>query len=156
MQDETGFTIVIASAVAHCIPGEMLWVRIYGGSRSGKTELLRAIAEHEDSAKMEVITPAAIRGGLDEGSRLLERIDGKLVITKDLASMLTSKRDLRNEVFGLMRNVKDGELVSDFGTEEGYIDQHANFDWLIATTPVFAQYRIMEDLLGSRFIDLQW
>ena len=154
--DEVGFIIVIASAIAHHIPGEMLWVRIYGGSRSGKTELLRAIAEHEDSAKMEVITPAAIRGGLEEGSKLLERIDGKLVITKDLAAMLTSRRDLRNQVFGLMRNVKDGELVSDFGTEEGYVYQQAKFDWLIATTPVFAQYRIMEDLLGSRFIDLKW
>ena len=156
IEDETGFTIVMACAVAHHIPGEMLWVRIYGGSRSGKTEVLRAIAEHGDSAKMEVITPASIRGGLDEGSRLLRRIDGKLVITKDLASMLTSKKDSRNEVFGLMRNVKDGELVSDFGTEEGHLHQHAKFDWLIATTPVFAQYRIMEDLLGSRFIDLKW
>ncbi|MFC1907686.1 hypothetical protein ACFLW8_06340, partial [Chloroflexota bacterium] len=156
IEDEKGFTIVIASAVAHCIPGEMLWVRIYGPSRSGKTELLRAIAVHGDSAKMEVITPAAIRGGLEDGHRLLERIDGKLVITKDLASMLTSKRELRNEVFGLMRNVKDGELVSDFGTEEGNVYQQAKFDWLIATTPVFAQYRIMEDLLGSRFIDLKW
>lgn len=156
IEDETGFTIVIASAVAHHIPGEMLWVRIYGGSRSGKTEILRAIAEHEDSAKMEVITPAAIRGGLDEGSRLLRRIDGKLVITKDLAAMLTSRKDLRNEVFGLMRNVKDGELVSDFGTEEGHLHQHTKFDWLIGTTSAFAQYRTMEDLLGSRFIDLEW
>ena len=154
--DEVGFNIVMACAVAHHIPGEMLWVRVYGGSRSGKTELLRAIAEHEDSAKMEVITPAAIRGGLEDGSRLLRRINGKLVITKDLASMLTSKRELRNEVFGLMRNVKDGELVSDFGTEEGYIYQQAKFDWIIGTTPVFAQYRTMEDLLGSRFIDMKW
>ena len=156
IQDERGFTIVIACAVAHCVPGEMLWVRVYGGSRSGKTELLRAIAEHKDSAKMEVITPASIRGGLEEGSKLLERIDEKLVITKDLAAMLTSKRELRNQIFGLMRNVKDGELVSDFGTEEGNVYQQAKFDWLIATTPVFAQYRVMEDLLGSRFIDLKW
>lgn len=64
IEDEKGFTIVIACAVAHHIPGEMLWVRLYGGSRSGKTELLRAIGEHGDSAKMEVITPAAIRGGI--------------------------------------------------------------------------------------------
>jgi hypothetical protein len=156
IEDETGFTTVLAIAVAHNIPGEMLWVRIYGGSRSGKTEILRAIAEHGDSAKMEVITPAAIRGGLNQGSLLLRRIDGKLVITKDLASMLTSKKDLRNEVFGLMRNVKDGELVSDFGTEQGHLHQQAKFDWLIATTPVFAQYRALEDLLGSRFIDLKW
>lgn len=156
IRDEMGFTIVIAVTVAHRILGEMLWVRIYGPSRSGKTELLRAIAEHGDSAKMEVITPAAIRGGLDKGARLLRRIDGKLVITKDLASMLTSKKDLRNEVFGLVRNVKDGELVSDFGIEDGHVHQQAKFDWLIGTTPVFAQYRTMEDLLGSRFIDLKW
>jgi len=154
--DEIGFSIVMACAIAHHIPGEMLWIRVYGGSRSGKTELFRAIAEQGDSAKMETITPASIRGGLGKGSRLLERIDGKLVITKDLASMLTSKRELRNEVFGLMRNVKDGELVSDFGTEDGHLHQHSKFDWLIATTPVFAQYRTMEDLLGSRFIDLKW
>jgi len=156
IEDEAGFIIIMACAVAHHISGEMLWVRLYGGSRSGKTELLRAIAEHGDSAKLEVITPASIRGGLEDGGRLLSRIDGKLVITKDLSSMLTAKRELRNEVFGLMRNVKDGELVSDFGTREGSIHQLAKFDWLIATTPVFAQYRTMEDLLGSRFIDLKW
>jgi len=156
IRDEKGFTIIIACAVAHQIPGEMLWVRIYGGSRSGKTEVLRAIAEHKDSAKMESITPASIRAGLEDGHRLLERINGKLVITKDLAVMLTAKRELRNEVFGLLRNVKDGELVSDFGTEKGYVHQQFSFDWLIGTTPVFAQYRTMEDLLGSRFIDLHW
>ena len=42
--DKVATTIVVASAVAHCVPGEMLWIRLYGGSRSGKTELLRAIA----------------------------------------------------------------------------------------------------------------
>jgi ABC-type phosphate/phosphonate transport system ATPase subunit len=84
--DKVATTIIVAIAVAHCIPGEMLWVRLYGGSRSGKTELLRAIARHPDSTEMEVITPASIRGGLEEGHRLLERINGKLVITKDLVS----------------------------------------------------------------------
>lgn len=156
IQDEIGFTLVIACAIAHCIPGEMLLVRIFGASRSGKTEILRAIAEHYDSAKLEVVTPASIRGGLEDGGRLLERINGKLTITKDLASMLTAKSELRNEIFGLMRNVKDGELVSDFGTREGNVYQQAKVDWLIATTPVFAQYRALEDLLGSRFIDLEW
>jgi len=156
IRDWEALTIILACAAAHCIEGEMLWVRLYGGSRSGKTELLRAISEHTDSAKLEVITPAAIKGGLKGGHRLLERLDGKLVVTKDLASMLCAKAALRNELFGLLRNVKDGELVSDFGTVEGYTPQKSSFDWIIGTTPVFAQYKQLEDLLGSRYIDINW
>lgn len=154
--DKVATTIVVASAVAHCVPGEMLWIRLYGGSRSGKTELLRAIAGHPDSTELEVITPASIRGGLEGGHRLLQRINGKLVITKDLASILTIKKETRNEIFGLLRNVKDGRLTADFGTQDGYIAQVARFDWIIGTTPVFAQYKQFEDLLGARYIDLNW
>jgi hypothetical protein len=154
--DEIGLTIVIAVAVAHQVPGEMLWVRIFGGSRCGKTEILRAVAKHNDSAEMEAITPASIRGGLGKGHRLLKRIDAKLVITKDIATILTANKEARNEVFGLLRNVKDGALTADFGTEEGFTPQKAKFDWILATTPAFAQYRQMEDLLGARYIDLNW
>jgi len=154
--DKLGFTIIIATAVAHQLPGEMVWLRFYGASRSGKTEILRAIAKHSDSAEMEVITPAALRGGLEEGKRLLTRLDGKLVITKDLAAILTNKREARTELAGVLRHVKDGTLTADFGTKEGHIEQKAKFDWIIGTTPVFAQYKKMEDLLGTRYIDLNW
>jgi hypothetical protein len=156
VKDRIGFTIVLAAAAAHQVPGEMLWMRIYGASRSGKTELLEAIAKHGDSTEMEAITPASIRGGLKGGHKLLNRVNGKLVITKDLATILTAKREARNEVFGLLRNVKDGKLTADFGTQEGYVAQVVKFDWLIGTTPVFAQYKQMEDLLGARYVDLNW
>jgi predicted DNA-binding protein YlxM (UPF0122 family) len=156
LTDPQGLFIVLATAIAHYIPGEMLWLRDYGGSRSGKTELLRAIISCPDCAELEKITPSAIRGGLKEGHRLLERINGKLVITKDFSVILTERKEMRNEIFGLLRNVKDGSLTSDFGTEEGYLHQEAKFDWIVATTPVFAQYKQMEDLLGARYIDLNW
>jgi hypothetical protein len=154
--DLMGIIIIIGVASAHDIPGEMLWLRVYGGSRAGKTEILRAIARHKDSTEMEAVTPAAIRGGLAGGHRLLERINGKLVITKDFASILTSRKDARNELAGLLRSVKDGSLTADFGTEDGYVYQQCYFDWLIGTTGVYAQFKTMEDLLGSRYIDLNW
>ena len=154
--DTIGFTLIMAATVAHQLPGEMVWFRFYGASRAGKTEILRAIARHEGSAEMEVLTPAAIRGGFRGGRRILERLDGRLVITKDLAALLTKRRDFRTEIFGLLRNVKDGQLTADFGTTEGNIEFKAKFDWIIGTTPVFAQYRQFEGLLGSRYIDLHW
>jgi hypothetical protein len=154
--DLMGIIILLGAASAHNIPGEMLWLRVYGGSRAGKTEILRAIARHEDSVEMEAVTPASVRGGLKGGHKLLKRIDKKLVITKDFASILTTRKDARNELAGLLRSVKDGSLTADFGTEEGYVAQYCSFDWLIGTTGVYAQFKTMEDLLGSRYIDLNW
>jgi len=74
IKDWQGVEIIMATAVAHYIPGEMLWLRFIGPSRSGRTEFLRAIAEHPDCAEMEVLTPAAFRGGFRKGPKLLDRI----------------------------------------------------------------------------------
>jgi hypothetical protein len=159
VRDTSQYEIVLAAATAHYVPGEPVWLRIYGPSRSGKTEILRAILEHPDATGLEVVTPAAIRGGLKGGHRVLERINGKLVITKDLAALSSAKSEARREVLGLLRNVKDGNLSSDFGTEAGgdsHLDQSATFDWILATTDEGVQNRQVEDALGARFIDLRW
>jgi hypothetical protein len=156
IRDWQGVEIILAVAAAHYLPGEMLWVRIIGASRSGKTELLRAIAEHSDCAEMEAITPAALRGGFKQAPKLLERINGKLVIDKDIASILTARKEIRTEIFGLLRGIKDGKITSDFGSDEGYLPQKAKFDWLLASTSYIEQQRSLEGLLGERFLDLRW
>lgn len=157
IKDWEGVDIILATAVAHYIPGEMLWLRFIGPSRSGRTELLRAIAEHPDCAEIEVLTPAAFRGGFRKGPKVLERINNKLVITKDIASILTSRKDLRTEIFGVLRGIKDGKLTADFGSDEGHLVQEASFDWILAATSSgIEQQRQLEGLLGQRFIDLRW
>jgi len=149
--------IIFSIAAALYVNGEMLWLRIVGASRSGKTEILRAIAAHRDTKEIGTLTPSAIRGGLKEKQiKLLEEIAGYRVVTFDLAALLTIRKDARNEIFGLLRLVKDGRLVSDFGSLEGHLLQGTKFDWLMATTPYFEQVRVMESLLGERFIDLWW
>ena len=157
IKDWQGVDIILATAVAHYIPGEMLWLRFIGPSRSGRTEFLRALAEHSDCAEMEVLTPAAFRGGFKKGAKILDRINGKLVITKDIASILTSRKDMRTEIFGVLRGVKDGRLTADFGSDEGHLEQKACFDWILAATSAgIEQQRQLEGLLGQRFIDLRW
>ena len=157
IKDWQGVEIILATAVAHYFPGEMLWLRFLGPSRSGRTELLRAITEHPDCAEIEVLTPAAFRGGFRKGPKVLDRIKGKLVITKDIASILTARKDLRTEIFGVLRGIKDGRLTSDFGSDEGHLVQEASFDWILAATSTgIEQQRQLEGLLGQRFIDLRW
>lgn len=156
IKDWQGVRILLGVAAAHYLPGEPLWLRIIGASRSGRTELLRALLEDEDSIEMESLTPASIRGGFKGGERLLDRIDGKRVITKDLAPLITARRETRLEIFGLLRSVKDGSISADFGTWEGHIYQEINFDWILAVTPVIESIRQIESLLGERYIDLHW
>jgi len=158
IKDWQGIRIILGAAAAHYSIGQMLWLRIVGPSRSGRTELLRCISKHPDCERMEVITPSALRGGFKKKNedRLLTRLNNKLVITKDLAALLTARLDMRTEVFGLLRPLKDGELVADYGSDEGHLPQYCYFDWLIATTQLFEQHRIMESLLGERFVDLRW
>jgi hypothetical protein len=106
---------------------------------------------------MEVLTPAALRESFRKGPKVLDRMTGKLVITKDIASILTSRKDLRIEIFGILHGIKDSKLTADFGSDEGHLVQEARFDWILAATSSgIEQQRQFEGLLGQRFIDLRW
>jgi len=165
--DYQGVDIVIACAVSHKLPSagrEMLWLRIVGASGAGKTELLRALIGQEGFVgTMESITPGSIRRGYKskEGKKkreqtLLERINGSLIITKDLGPLLTKDIRVQTEVFGLLRSVYDGTLDADYGSDQGHLKQDTWFDWVVGTTGYLEKVRSLEYLLGSRFIDMRW
>ena len=176
IDDWQAVDIVLAAIVAHKLGGEMLWLRIIGASGSGKTEILRTcIGQTGYTETLETLTPAAIRRGLQmvkkkvnkqtgeeeyqkvqQEPTLLERIDKKLVITKELAPLLTRNHDARLEVFGLLRSVHDGELDADYGSLQGHIKQKCRFDWILGTTTYVDSQNQLEIQLGSRFTDLRW
>jgi len=162
IDDWQAVDIVLSIVVTHKLQGEMLWLRIIGASGTGKTELLRTLTSQDGyCATIESLTPSAIRRGYKPSSgkelpRMLERIDGKLVITKELAPLLTSHKDGKLEVFGLLRSVHDGELDADYGSDEGHITQKTHFDWILGTTHYIDRQNQLEMQLGSRFIDLRW
>ena len=164
IDDIQALDIVLAAATAHKIAGgEMLWLRIIGASGTGKTELLRTLADQSGyCTTMESITPAAIRRGYqfkkeaEHQQPLLERLKGSLVITKEFAVILTKDMDTQKEVFGLLRGVHDGMLDADYGSEEGHLHQETHFDWILGTTQFVERQRQLEQLLGSRFIELRW
>ncbi len=163
VDDLQAVELVIATAVSHKLKwSEMLWLRIIGASGSGKTELLRTLSYEPYSVTMESITAGAIRRGFvikkngEKEMTLLKRLDGKLVITKEFASMLTKDMDAQKEIFGLLRSVYDGSLDADYGSEQGHLHQETHFDWILGSTSYIDKVRSIEYLLGSRFIDLRW
>lgn len=165
LDDWQAVEILLAVVLSHkVVHTEMLWLRLIGASGTGKTEILRAIEKVEYAAVAEYFSPAALRGGYmakgrnrkELGPMLLERINGKLVITKEFAAILTARKEDRNQVLGILRGVYDGSLDSDFGGEQRHLHQTTRFDWIIGTTPYVDQQRQLETQLGSRFIDLRW
>lgn len=162
IDDEEAVHIFLAVVAAHKTGGNMFWFRIIGPSGSGKSELLKSIQDVKDYCiSADTFTPGAWRGGKDPEKgeklpRMLEQWTGKLVLTKDLASVINKKKEERNEVFGLIRNAWDGTLDAYYGTTEGHVHLKFHFDWILATTPYIERQRSLEAELGSRFIDMQW
>jgi hypothetical protein len=164
IDDIQAVDIIIAVAISHKLgTNEMLWLRVIGASGTGKTELLRVFeGQVPYCSKMEIFTAGAIQRGYkfskkaDNQQLLLDRINGTLVITKELAGILTKNPEEQNKIFGLLRSVHDGELSSDFGSEEGHLTQTTKFDWIMGTTQFVERQRQVEYLLGSRFIDVRW
>lgn len=164
VDDLQAVDIIIAVALSHKLgTNEMLWLRVIGASGTGKTELLRVLeGQIPYCSKMEVFTAGAIQRGYkfskktDNQQFLLDRINGTLVITKELVGILTKNPEEQNKIFGLLRSVHDGEISSDFGSEEGHLTQTTKFDWIMATTQFVERQRQLEYLLGSRFVDIRW
>jgi hypothetical protein len=172
INDWQAVDIIVAAAVAHKLKGEMLWLRIIGASGSGKTEILRTLTSQQGYVEtLETLTPSAIRRGFKpmrrnketdqleaviKGDTMLQRMDGKLVITKELAPLLTKQHEARLEIFGLLRSLHDGELDADYGSFEGHIKQKCRFDWILGTTGQVESENQLEMQLGSRFTDLRW
>lgn len=162
IDDWEAVDIILGMVASHKIPGEMLWLRLIGASATGKSEILSTISNQNGyCSKIESLTPASIRRGYiskeqKELPTMLARIDGKLVVTKELAPLLTANKELKLEVFGLLRSVHDGELIADYGSDQGHIEQHSHFDWMLGSTKYIDRQSSLEAQLGSRFIDLRW
>jgi len=161
IDDWEAIDLLLGFVAAFKVPHtEMLWLKLIGASGTGKTELLRAIRELNFADELEHLSPASLRGGYKPAGRrqplTMARLNGKLVVTKEFAVLLTARKDDRTTVFGLLRSVHDGDLSSDFGSLEGHLHQKTKFDWVIGTTPYVDQQRQLEASLGSRFIDLRW
>ena len=157
-QDTEGVKLLLAIAAAHQIEGTSIWVRLIGASRSGRTSFLTALAAHEDSVEVEYITPAAVRGGMKYGQLLQVYANGKLLITKDFATILGKRKEIRLEFSAALRAAKDGRTTSLYNSADTPQTITGKFDWILAVTPVINSvgYKTMGDLLGSRFVDIIW
>ena len=85
------------------------------------------------------LTPQTlISGFVDEGKpdpSLLPKLDGKILIVKDLTPLISGSADVRSAVLGQLRDAYDGSSAKAFGT--GDVKRYeSRFGMLFGVTPV--------------------
>ncbi len=152
--------IVLAMAVERKRSPDIdpLWLFLIAPSGGGKTEILRIISKCIHVYTIDELTKASFISGLYPEQKLgiLEDICNHTVVVKDMTQILTSNKDERNAIFGVLRNAYDGYLEKGFGTTKGKISLASKFGLLIGITPIIDAYWSLLSQLGERFLKVRF
>jgi len=159
--DEAVVEFALAAFVSHDLTGaDPLWCLIVGASGGGKSELLRAFINLPNAFHLSKPTPNSLasgwrggKGGVDPS--LLPQMDGKVVITPDLAPLLSEKAENRNAVFGILREAFDGTFATAKGNL-GRIIYKSKFSYITASTAAIDELGGEVTSLGERFIRIRF
>lgn len=156
LDDDILIEVVLATYAANRLQADPLWVFVVSPPSTGKTEVLMAFDSHPGAKVLSSLTANSLISGKTGPSAKdmsrLPQLSGKLVIFKDFTSVLTQRREARNEVFGQLRETFDGRLSKSFGNEAGFREWTGKVGVLAAVTPEIDKHRVVTQLLGERFL----
>ena len=86
-----------------------------------------------------------------EETSLLPKLNGKILVVKDLTPLISGNRDTRGQVLGQLRDAYDGSSAMAFGTGETkrFV---SHFGMLFGVTPVIESCWPVNNALGERFL----
>jgi GTPase SAR1 family protein len=160
ISDMVPFDVIMATALAPLFQGDAIWLLVVGPSGSGKTELVRAL-RGDYVVSVDTITSNSLISGLkvpgkDETFGMLETLDKKLLVIKDLTTMLEKTAASRDDtVFAQLRSAYDGEYAAFHGSGHRRQAYKAQFGLIGAVTPAIDRYRAVNSALGERFLTIR-
>src|SRR5215471_5864777 len=161
--------VVLAAVVANALEGDPLWLLVVTPPSTGKTELVQMFNRVPWCDWLSQITENTFLSGLQrrdaceaapKHSLLFRWTDPSLrngrppvrvMLVQDLTSLITARREKRDEIFGQLREIYDGRLVKRTGMGddlrwEGYLGL------LGAVTPKYDEVAELHSVLGERFV----
>lgn len=167
--DEDAFDVIVATAIHSFIAVDTttqagtfddrspVWLLLVGPSGGGKTLLawkpFQGMISHIHN--IDQITPRTFITGLKTGQDLLPLLHRKLVLIKDMTSILSMRSEQAAEVFSQLRQIYDGEFTANFGGDKPSKTYRSVFDIIACTTPDAAvRIRNFNAQLGERFIPI--
>lgn len=155
--DTTLLDVVFGTVLANRLPGDPLWMFVVAPPGATKTEPLLAFSGANVIEILSTLTPHTLISGTNFGGggdpSLVPKLNGKVLIIKDFTTILTMPVTEREEIFGILRDVYDGECSKPFGN--GIFRKYkSKFGILAAVTPVIEMFTEEHAALGERF--LRW
>lgn len=116
--------VTLAAVVANRLPGDPLWLVLVGPPSSGKSEVLATISGLSEVHRVSSFTEAGLLSGSPgkkgTGGLLMAISEFGLLVFSDLGTVLSEHSSSRSRLFALLREVYDGELTRQLGTERGH------------------------------------
>ena len=142
------------------MPGDPLWAIMIDASGGGKTEMLRAFRNCKDAYFLSKLSDKSLISGYREAANpqkdnsLLPELNGKVLIIKDLAPLLSMRQESRNAIIADLRDAYDGFTDQGKGNL-GKVSYQARFTLLAASTQAIERTNTVEQELGERFIKIR-
>ena len=155
VEDDSIIDVILGIAAGNHLPGDPLWLYLIAPPSSGKTEFLHPLKDREDTFFLSDFTPAALISGYveaetGEDKSLLPKLDGKLVICKDLTAIISKSKEIRNQLYSILRDAYDGHSSRAMGT--GFKEFRSRFNLIAAVTPQVEKTWTDNSPLGERFL----
>lgn len=149
--------------VANWLTGPPVWLMIVAPPSSGKSEVIRGLNGVKGVRHISSITASTFASGMmaSAGSArapsLLERMEKRgqwLLTLKDFGTIQSVQQETRNEIFGQLREIYDGQFDATYGTGVE-INWKGKIGMLVGATPaVDRQYKWSAEL-GERFVQFR-
>jgi len=148
--------ILFAIYLANRYDGLPVWAMLIGKPGCGKSELLGALTEVEDTVMVSTLTPNALASGYRDGENSLLHLlqKNKILIVKDMSTITEMPNEARSMIFATLRDAYDGHFVKRTGA--GQVIWHGKFGVIGGATPAIEKVRSYDAALGERFLSIKF
>ena len=143
--------IIHGTALANRLGGDPAWLFVVGPSGSGKTEALRPFKFVSEAFWLDTLSEnSLISGYRGHDQSLLPKLNRKVLILKDMSSILSLNPLKKNQIIGDLRGAYDGDFCR--ATGMGVKRYDSKFGLIAGAVPRIEQDRILLSQLGERFV----
>jgi len=156
LPDTNVLDILFGTIIANRLPGDPLWLFLVAPSGGTKTELIMSLFKSPKIVTTTNLTPPAlvsganVSGGLDPS--LLRIMNENILAVKDFTTILCMLSAIKEEIFGILRDVYDGRFEKRFGNGVYRKYDPCRFGIIAGVTPAIELYTEEHVALGERFL----
>lgn len=156
VKEEYAIVGPICAVIANFDPGDPDIWGVIGPSGSLKTEVLRSFGTRENEWVYPIsgLTEHTFISGLDKSPEtdVIPNLRGRLILIKDLTTILAKDPKVRSQIFADFRDITDGFMDKKFGNRVHKTYDNIHSSILFACTNEIEKYYSMYSCLGQRIM----